>query len=76
MGFVVLPHTSLSPSSGPEDVHNSSVCDLQLTLSVRSLIEKMSTKKSAKQAEKLLQEIRKIARLDGNKQCVDCPERV
>jgi hypothetical protein len=23
-----------------------------------------------------LQDIRKIARLDGNKQCVDCPEKV
>jgi predicted ribosome quality control (RQC) complex YloA/Tae2 family protein len=34
------------------------------------------SKKSAKQAEKLLQDIRKIARLDGNKQCVDCPEKV
>ena len=34
------------------------------------------SKKSAKQAEKLLQDIRKVARLDGNKQCVDCPEKV
>lgn len=34
------------------------------------------SKKSAKHAEKLLQDIRKVARLDGNKQCVDCPEKV
>jgi hypothetical protein len=34
------------------------------------------SKKSAKLAEKLLHDIRKIARLDGNKQCVDCPEKV
>jgi hypothetical protein len=34
------------------------------------------SKKSAKLAEKLLMEIRKVARMDGNKQCVDCPEKV
>ena len=47
----------------------------QLTSCTKGVTHTMS-KKSAKQAEKHLQDIRKVARLDGNKQCVDCPEKV
>lgn len=33
-------------------------------------------KKSTKQEEKMLQEIRKLSKLEANKTCVDCPEKM